>query len=79
MVIHPGYAGRVHTHPTEQVIMIMEGSIQMILGEDVRTIRNGFTLLAPAGIPHTLINNTWVTARIFVIDSCNDVQTGYVD
>ena len=32
IVIHPGSEGRLHTHPTDEAIMMVEGSIQMIVG-----------------------------------------------
>ena len=39
----------------------------MIVGNEVRTVRSGNTLLAPPGTPYKLINNTWVPARLLMI------------
>ncbi len=79
IVIHPGSEGRLHTHPADQALMVMEGSIQMIVGEEVRTVRRGFTLLAPPEVPHMLINNTWAPARILVIEPTCDLEANYLE
>jgi quercetin dioxygenase-like cupin family protein len=79
MIIHPGSEGRLHTHPTDQAIMVMEGSIQMVVGEEVQTVRSGYTMLAPPGMPHKLVNNTWVPARLLITDVTNDLETSYLE
>jgi quercetin dioxygenase-like cupin family protein len=65
--IKPGMAGRLQTHPVDIAFMMLEGSIQMIVGDEVRTVRSGNTLLAPPGTPYKLVNNTWVPARLLMI------------
>jgi quercetin dioxygenase-like cupin family protein len=67
VTLRPGMAGRLLTHPVDIAFMMLEGSIQMIVGDEVRTVRSGNTLLAPPGTPYKLINNTWVTARLLMI------------
>jgi quercetin dioxygenase-like cupin family protein len=67
ITIKPGVAGRLQTHPVDVAFMMLEGSIQMIVGTEVRTVRSGNTLLAPPGTPYKLINNTWVPARLLMI------------
>ncbi len=79
LVVYPGSGGRLHTHSTEQAIMVMEGSIQMVLGDEVRTVRSGTTLLAPPEAPHKLVNNTWVPARMLVISPTDDPDTRFLD
>ena len=49
--LHPGWEGRLHTHSTDIAIMVMVGAVQIILDEEIRTIRPGCTLLAPPGCP----------------------------
>ena len=78
-VIHPGSEGRLHTHPTDQAIMVTEGSIQLIVGDEIRTVRRGFTLLAPPGVPHKLINNTWIPATMLVICPTDDIETNFLE
>ena len=67
VIIKPGAAGRLQTHPVDIAFMMLEGSIQMIVGDEVRTVRSGNTLLAPPGTPYQLVNNTWVPARLLMI------------
>ena len=75
VVIHPGFEGPVHTHPTDEAIMVTEGSIQMVVGDETSTVRRGYTLLAPPGVPHKLVNNTWVAATMLVICPTDDLET----
>ena len=79
MVVHPGAEGRLHTHDADEAIMVTEGSIQMIVGDDTQTVRSGFTMLAPPGIPHKLVNKTWVPARMLVTHPTNKLETVYLE
>jgi quercetin dioxygenase-like cupin family protein len=67
ITIKPGLEGRLQTHPVDVAFMMLEGSIQMIVGNEARTVRSGNTLLAPPGTPYKLVNNTWVPARLLMI------------
>jgi quercetin dioxygenase-like cupin family protein len=75
ITIKPGMAGRLQTHPVDIAFMMLEGSIQMIVGDEVRTVRSGNTLLAPPGTPYKLINNTWVPARLLMIFPADKLET----
>jgi quercetin dioxygenase-like cupin family protein len=79
VVIQPGAVGRLHTHPTDIAITMLEGSIQMIVGDEVRTVRSGYTLLAPPGVPHKLVNNTWVSARMLVVYPTVRLDTTFLE
>ena len=79
IVVHPGSEGRLHTHTSDQAIMVMEGAIQLVLGDEVRTVRSGFTLLAPPGVAHKLVNDYWVPARMLVISPTNDLETDFLE
>ena len=37
--ISPGWEGRMHTHPIDVSIQILSGAIQIILDDEVRTVR----------------------------------------
>jgi quercetin dioxygenase-like cupin family protein len=67
ITIKPGLEGRLQTHPVDVAFMMLEGSIQMVVGNEARTVRSGNTLLAPPGTPYKLVNNTWVPARLLMI------------
>ena len=79
LLIEPGGSSRLCSHPTDVAVLVQEGSIQMVVGEEVQTVRSGYTLLAPPHVPYKLINNTWVAARMLVISPTNDVQTDYLE
>ena len=67
LVIEPGYSGRLHIHDADEAVMVVEGSIQFIVGDEVQTVRSGYSMIAPPGVAHRLVNNTWVSARMLVI------------
>jgi quercetin dioxygenase-like cupin family protein len=75
VTIKPGLSTRLQTHPVDIAFMMLEGSIQMLVGDEVRTVRSGNTLLAPPGTPYQLINNTWVPARLLMIFPAAQLET----
>ena len=77
--LHPGWEGRLHTHPMDVAIMVMAGAVQIILDEELSTVRAGSTLLAPPGIPHKLINQLWVPVRVLVTYPSADPVTDYLE
>ena len=77
--LHPGWEGRLHTHSTDIAIMVMVGAVQIILDEEIRTIRPGCTLLAPPGVPHKLINQLWVPVRLLVTYPSSQLDTDYLE
>ena len=79
MVLRPGFEGRLARNTTDVAYMVMEGSVQMVVGDEVQTVRSGYTLLAPPGVPHKLINSTWVAARMLVISPTDELGTDYLE
>ena len=77
--LHPGWEGRLHTHPTDVAIMVMEGAVQVVLDDELSTVRAGCTLLAPPGIPHKLINQLWVPVRVLVTYPSAELVTDYLE
>lgn len=77
--IDPGWEGRMHVHNTDMSIQVMSGAIQAVIGDDVRTVRAGTTLLAPPGTPHKLINHLWTPAVLLVTYPTNEPQTSHLE
>ena len=77
--LHPGWEGRLHTHPTDLAIMVMAGAVQMIIDDETRTIRAGSTLLAPPGVPHKLINQLWVPVQLLITYPSTDLETDFLE
>ena len=77
--LHPGWQGRLHTHPTDMSIMVMAGAVQLIIGDELQTVRAGCTLFAPPGVPHKLVNRLWIPVRLLVIYPTTDLETDYLE
>ncbi len=79
LVMHDGAALRLHTHPTDEAIVLLEGSVEMVVGDESRTVTTGHTLLAPPGTPHKLVNNSGGDARMFTIFPTDNPTTTYLE
>ena len=77
--LHPGWEGRLHTHPTDIAIMVTAGAVQLVLGDEVFTIRAGTTMLAPPGVPHKLVNQLWIPVRMLVTYPATNLETDYLE
>ncbi len=77
--LHPGWQGRLHTHPVDLSIMVMAGAVQLILGDELRTVRAGCTLFAPPGVPHKLVNKLWIPVRLLVTCPSAELDTDYLE
>ena len=79
LIMEDGSALRLHTHPTDEAIILLDGRIEMVVGDEHREVSAGHTLLAPPGVPHCLINHTGAPARLYTIFPTDETQTEYVD
>ena len=52
----PGYVAPMHTHPGEEIIYILEGTLEYEIGGKVVRVRTGDVLFVSAGTPHTARN-----------------------
>jgi len=52
----PGYVAPRHTHPGEEIIYVIEGTLEYDIGGKVVTVKAGDVLFVPAGTPHTARN-----------------------
>ena len=77
--LHPGWEGRLHTHPTDIAIMVMSGAVQIVLDDKLTTVRAGVTLVAPPGVPHKLVNRLWIPVRLLVTYPATDLETSYLE
>jgi len=57
----------LHTHPVEEVIMVMTGEGDATLGEDVFAISGGTTLLFPAGVVHGFRNTGTTPMHVIIV------------
>ena len=53
----PGYTSPLHTHPGEEVIYVIEGTIEyQVQGQPTKTYKAGEVLIVPYGTPHLAKN-----------------------
>jgi len=64
----PGGDGGLHVHMQEDETMhLLEGELDVIIGEQAFALRPGGSYFAPRGVPHRLRNRGSVPARSLVI------------
>ena len=59
-------ARHIHTN-TEEAMVILEGTLDVLLGSERKTLGPGHTILAPAGTTHGFVNRYDAPARLLYI------------
>ena len=67
VALAPGATVPNHVHPTEEAMVILEGELEAVLGDQVVTVAAGQTVLAPPGVRHGFTNRSGARARIMAI------------
>ena len=75
----PGGSVETHIHKTEEAMVVIEGELDAILGDEVIKVSEGETVLAPKGIRHALINNSNNNARVIAIFPTSKMEKTSVD
>src|SRR5438132_13656902 len=52
----PGYVAPMHTHPGEEIIYVIEGTLEYEIGGKVTRVKTGDVLFVPAATPPTAKN-----------------------
>ncbi len=52
----PGYVAPMHTHPGEEIIYVIEGTLEYEIGGKKSRVKAGDVLFVPSGTPHTATN-----------------------
>jgi quercetin dioxygenase-like cupin family protein len=64
----PGATIGTHIHPdTEEAMVIVEGELEALLGDETVTVGTGDTVLAPAGVKHGFVNRSGAKASLLAI------------
>ncbi len=79
LIIYPGAVGRLHTHPTDQVIIVTMGARQRSAGDEGQPGRSRTPPIAPPGSTPKLIKKLWVPATLLVIDSTCNLESNYLE
>ena len=72
-------AVRTHVHPTEEAMVILEGELDAVLGDEVIKVKAGDTVLAPTGVKHGFINRSGASARLMAIFPTATIERTFVD
>ena len=80
LTIGAGARVSTHIHPdTEEAMVIVEGSLEAILGDEVVTLGPGDTVLAPAGVKHGFVNRSLQPAKLMAAFPKTSFQRVMVD
>ena len=79
LILTPDATVPVHTHPKEEAMVIVEGELEAILGDEVITVKAWQTVLAPPGVKHGFRNTSGATARVMAIHPTATVERTLVD
>ncbi len=78
--VGPGKVINTHVHPdSEEAMIIVEGSLEAILGDEVVTVSVGDTVLAPAGVKHGFVNRSPESAALLAVFPKTSFQRVLVD
>jgi quercetin dioxygenase-like cupin family protein len=61
--LEPGGAVGTHTDSAEEVVLVLEGAVQITLGVEESSLSTGELALVPAMVPHSVRNVGTETAR----------------
>ena len=75
----PGSSVATHTHPTEEAMVIVQGELEAVLGDETVTVIAGQTVLAPPGVKHGFANRSASPGRIMAIHPTAKVERTLVD
>jgi quercetin dioxygenase-like cupin family protein len=79
LTLAPGSKAPTHTHPTEEAMIIVGGELEAVLGDEVVTVKEGETVLAPAGVKHGFVNRSGSSARVMGVFPTGKVERTLVD
>jgi transcriptional regulator with XRE-family HTH domain len=65
----PGRVSRIHQHPGEEFIYVMDGRLVVTIGEDPHTLEAGDAMYFEAAVPHSYQCEGRKTARAIVVTS----------
>ena len=69
-----------HIHPnTEEAMLIVDGELEAVLGDERIAVQEGDTVLAPAGVKHGFVNRSSVQASLLAIFPTTDIEHVPVD
>ena len=75
LTIQPNSRVPRHIHPnTEEAMIVLEGTLDVLLGSQRETVGPGSTVLAPAGTVHGFLNRYQEPARLLFVFPTHHVE-----
>jgi quercetin dioxygenase-like cupin family protein len=71
--LDPGCGNGRHTDTPEEILLVLEGKVEVELGDDRTVVESGGLVLIPSMVPHRFHNVGTTTARIVGFFSANAV------
>ena len=75
----PGADPPLHFHPTEEAMVVLEGELEAILGDETVMVTAGNTVLAPPGVKHGFVNRSGSVARVMGVFPTGTVERTVLD
>jgi quercetin dioxygenase-like cupin family protein len=77
--IAPGDRIPLHTHPINEVIVILEGNAEVTLGDDAHEVAPGTVVFVPAGSPHGTRNVGTEPLRLHAMFPSEQIGIQYLE
>jgi quercetin dioxygenase-like cupin family protein len=74
----PGQGPELHKHPYDETFIILEGHVQVHVGDETVDGRAGDIVIGPPGIPHGFTNVGPGRARLLCIHAAPAMQTEFL-
>jgi quercetin dioxygenase-like cupin family protein len=65
MLMQPGAAIPLHTHPTEEAFVVTDGQLSFALGDQMLTVEAESVIRIPPEVPHAVRNASQQPARAY--------------
>ncbi|MCE7987433.1 MAG: cupin domain-containing protein [Caldilinea sp. CFX5] len=75
----PGDCIPLHVHTIEELIIIDEGSAEVTLGQERRTVGAGAVVFIPAGVPHGTRNLGAAVLRLHAVFPSHELPIQYLE
>ncbi len=67
----PGQGLPVHTTPVDVFFQVLEGRVEIAVGDEVKEVPAGKVVLSPADIPHAVKNRSDRDVKVMVVKTPN--------
>lgn len=78
-ILKPGAIIPLHVHPShDEAVVILEGVLEYVLGEETLTVHAGTTIHIPTGVKHQVVNRGPGDCRVIGIFPTVDVRREFL-